>query len=498
LNRIDEQMLTGLVDYLDGLGIDYGDVRYTCRRSRSLQVRNGAVTEIQDNSDAGVGVRVRVGGAWGFASTSACEPAALRRTADEALAIARASSRCPGPDYGLDQVEPARGAYRTEVEKDPFELPVEEWLNVLLEADRLMVGAQPPRVREGRLAAHKEHKLMASTAGAFTDQELVFTGGGIQATAAESGEVARRSYPNAHRGHFNGGGWEIVEQMDLPGEAERVAAEARQLLDAQTCPAGEMDIVLDGRQLALQVHESCGHPVELDRVFGSEASYAGTSFLTPDKLGKFTYGSEEVNITADATLPRGLGTFGFDDEGVPAARFPVVRQGRFVNYLTSRETAPRLRAELAGEELDPLSAPSIRANGTMRASGWNRMPLVRMTNINLEPGDWSLEELIRDTRRGLYMEINRSWSIDDRRLNFQFGCEAGWLIEDGQLTHLVKRPSYTGLTPQFWRSCDAVCDARHWAPWGTPNCGKGQPGQMAFVGHGTAPARFRGVRVGLV
>jgi TldD protein len=235
--------------------------------------------------------------------------------------------------------------------------------------------------------------------------------------------------------------------------------------------------------LALQVHESCGHPIELDRVFGTEASYAGTSFLTTEKMGNFRYGSEIVNITADATVPGGLGTFGYDDEGVPAQRTPIVRDGIFVGYLTSRETAAVL-----GQQ----------SNGAMRADGWNRIPLIRMTNVNLEPGEWDLDDLIADTDDGIYMEMNKSWSIDDKRLNFQFGTEIAYQIKKGKLGQMYKNATYTGITPQFWAGCDAICSDKHWNVWGTPNCGKGQPSQTAHVGHGTAPARFRNVRVGVM
>ena len=242
-------------------------------------------------------------------------------------------------------------------------------------------------------------------------------------------------------------------------------------------------MILDGSQTALQVHESCGHPIELDRVLGSEAAFAGTSFLTPDKLGTFRYGSDHVSMTIDATIPGGLGTFGYDDEGVPAQRADVVRNGVFVGYLTDRETAAAL---------------GWRSNGTARASSWDRLPLIRMTNVNLEPGPWKLSDLVADTDDGLYMQTNRSWSIDDKRLNFQFGTEIAWEIKNGRLGDMMKNATYTGITPRFWGSCDAVCGGDEWVVWGTPNCGKGQPEQVGHVGHGAAPARFRNVRVGVM
>jgi TldD protein len=255
-----------------------------------------------------------------------------------------------------------------------------------------------------------------------------------------------------------------------------------ELLRADECPSRNTTLIIGGTQLALQVHESCGHPIELDRVFGTEASYAGTSFLSIDKLGGFRYGSDIVNIVADATSPGGLGSFGYDDEGVPAQRTDIVREGIFSGYLMSRETAPRI---------------GLRSNGTMRADGWSRIPLVRMTNISLLPGQGTLADIIADTEDGIFIDSNKSWSIDQQRLNFQFGCEIAWEIKNGRLGRMLKNPVYTGITPEFWRSCDAIAGEEEWHIWGIPSCGKGEPGQTAHVGHGTSPARFRGVEVGV-
>jgi TldD protein len=216
---------------------------------------------------------------------------------------------------------------------------------------------------------------------------------------------------------------------------------------------------------------------------GSEAAYAGTSFLTTDKLHNFQYGSEQVNITADSIRVPGLGSFGWDDEGVPAQSTPIIESGRFVGYLMSRETASSL---------------GLASNGTMRAASWNRIPLIRMTNVSLEPGGWDLDDLIADTDDGILLDTNRSWSIDDRRYNFQFGTETGYEIKKGKLGRLLRNCTYTGITPEFWNSCDAVCNDKHWTMWGTPNCGKGQPGQLGHTGHGAAPARFRNVKVGVL
>jgi len=307
-------------------------------------------------------------------------------------------------------------------------------------------------------------------------------GGGIEGAAAHDGIFQMRSYPSAQIGSSCQTGWEYVDGLNLIGEAPRVAEQAAALVRANECPSGVMTVVLDAEQVAAQVHESVGHPTELDRVYGTEASYAGTSFLKPDDLGSLRYGSKLMNITADPTTPGGLGSFAFDDEGVPAERMPVVEAGLLTGFLTSRETAARIGAG---------------KGGSMRAEGWNRMPLVRMTNLHLEPGEGTLEDLLADVDEGVYMETNRSWSIDDKRLNFQFGTQIAWEIKDGKLGRMLRDATYTGITPQFWGSLDAVAGRDSWRLYGSTICGKGQPGQGAHVSHGAAPARFRNVQVGV-
>ena len=316
-------------------------------------------------------------------------------------------------------------------------------------------------------------------------QTIYEAGGGVQATAVGNGETQRRSYPQVPR---TAAGFRRLgvrgRHGPAPGNARRTAEEAAELLTAEPCPTDiATDLIIDSSQLALQIHESCGHAVELDRALGDEAAFAGTSFLTPDLLQNFRYGSEHVNITADSTDATGLGTFGWDDEGLPAQATDIIRNGQFVGYLMSRESATRL---------------GLPSNGCMRASSWNRIPLIRMTNVSLQPGAWTLDGLIADTDDGIYLETNRSWSIDDRRYNFQFGTEIGREIKNGKLGRLLRNCTYTGITPEFWRSCDAVCGPQYWQLWGTPRCGKGQPGQIAHTSHGASPTRFRNVRVGVM
>jgi TldD protein len=329
----------------------------------------------------------------------------------------------------------------------------------------------------------QEKKLFLSTEGAEIRQQINWCGGGIQAVAIKNGEVQRRSYPSSFRGNFATSGYEFFKSLELAKNAKQAGTEVVQLLKAEKCPSTTTNLILSGDQLALQIHESCGHPTELDRALGMEADYAGTSFLTPDKLEKFKYGSKTVNIVADATVPSGLGTFGYDDEGIPAKKVYLVKNGMFVGYQSSRETAALLNLK--------------ESSGGMRADSPLAIPLIRMTNINLLPGDWNSEELIEDTQHGILMQTNRSWSIDDKRLNFQFGTEIGWLIKNGSKEKIVKNPTYTGITPEFWASCDAV-SKDDWMMWGTPNCGKGVPGQVMYVGHGCGTARYKKIRVGVI
>jgi TldD protein len=462
-------------------GATYADCRVVSRAVQAIVVKNGAVARVELSEDEGVGVRVIVDGSWGFAGIDRLDGRSIDAAVERALRIARASARVVGRPVVLAPVEPVVAEYRTPVEQDAFAVPLDRKVDLLLRADAGMARVPHVTVRESMLEFVRERRFFASSEGARVDQTIVESGGGLDATATSADEVQTRSYPNSFGIHQLCAGWEAIQAMDLDGNAERIAGEAAALLTAEPCPAGVMTVILDGTQAALQVHESCGHPTELDRALGAEAAYAGTSFLTPDLLGSFRYGSEQVTMTADATREQGLGTFGWDDEGVPAQRTVLVDHGMFVDYMSSRETA----AELG----------RASSNGTMRADGWSRIPLIRMTNVNLEPGDSSLEEMIAGTEYGVYLQTNRSWSIDDRRLNFQFGTQNGWVIEKGVRTRLVRNALYSGITPQFWASCDAVAGPQEWRMWGIVNCGKGEPGQSMHVGHGAAPCRFRNVHV---
>lgn len=465
------------------LGASYADVRLIYEKKQLLSVKNERVEAPFEEEKRGFGVRVLVDGAWGFASSSFLSREAADRVAAQAVDIARASSLVRRQAVDLGPPEVHVGRYQTPVRIDPFEVPLSEKLDLLLMADQEMRRVKGIAATEGGMEFIREEKLFASTEGSFIEQVIVESGAGIEAVAVGEEDVQTRSFPNNLERQQGTGGYELILGLGLVENAQKTAEEAVALLRAASCVSGVTTLILDSTMLALQLHETCGHPTELDRVLGDEAGYAGTSFLTLDKLGVYRYGSPLVNIYLDSTLPGALGTFGYDDEGVPAQRSDLIREGILVGYHTSRETAT-----LLGQ----------RSNGTMRADGFNRTPLIRMTNIILQPGDWELDDLIADTNEGLYVLTNKSWSIDNQRLNFQFGGQLGYEIKNGKLGQMVKNPTYTGVTPQFWGSCDAICNEKYFSVWGLPFCGKGEPWQGGPVAHGAAPARFRNVQVGVV
>jgi TldD protein len=464
--------------------VDYGDVRISTQKSQTLRVKNEKMETATFNESTGFGVRVIVDGAWGFAASSRCSKREAEKVVIDAIAIAKASSVAKRLNVRLSNEHAQVGSYRTPFRLDPFLVPIEEKIGLLIAISERMKRFKSLALREANLGCFSKHTVFANTEGSCIDQEFMESGGGMKATAIKGGEIQVRSYPTSFGGNFATCGYEFIDEMKLLDHVDEICEECLKLLTARKCPAiDKATIIIDSDQLGLQIHESIGHAVELDRVMGMEESYAGSSFVNVEKLNSFRYGSRLVNVYADATVPWGLGTFGFDDEGVKARRVAIIRNGIFKGYLSSRETSSHIRR---------------KSSGAMRADGWNRIPLVRMTNVNLEPGTWTMEDLLADTDDGILFKTNRSWSIDQRRVNFQFGTEIAYRVKKGKLKQIYKNPTYTGITPVFWNSCDAICNQAHWKLWGLPNCGKGEPGQTAHVGHGASPARFRNIRVGLL
>jgi TldD protein len=422
-----------------------------------------------------------VNGAWGFAASADVDEEEVRKVSERAVEVARASSRIKGKDVLLSPVEKVIAIYQTPMVTDPFSIPLKEKIDYLLYLDGLIRGVSGINQSEAYMSFIRRDKLFASSEGSVIQQTLTQSGGGISATAMRSHrEMGRRSYPNSS-GQHQTKGYELIRELEFEKNARGIAEEAVALLSAKECPSKTTTIILDGPQMSLQIHESIGHALELDRVFGAERNFSGTSFATPDKLNKLKYGSEIVNVVNDSTRPYGLGTFGYDDEGVKASRSFLIKDGILVGYLSSRDTAPFV---------------GTTSNGSMRANSWANVPIVRIINVNLLPGDKTLEQMISEVDDGIYMQTVRTWSIDDTQENFQMGCEIGWEIKNGKLGEMIKNPSYSGNTVEFWNSCDAIANEDHWEIWGTPNCAKGQPTQNMPTSQGTSPARFRNIKVG--
>jgi TldD protein len=480
-HSVPRHLIAQLIRDLKRRGADYADVRYEHLLHESLVAEQGRASSISLFESAGVGVRVLRNGSWGFASTPHLTRASLTRAASQAIGLAKASAILNKEPRPLAPAKPIKARHTSRFTIDPFDVPLSQKLDYLLWANTALLGPNAIKRASSHMDFYKRRKLFCSTEGAQIEQLLIESGAGLEVVAQRGNEVQTRSFPNSHHGALSQAGFEYVKQLDLVGGAARARNEALQLLRANPPRAGDTTIILDPTQVVMQLHESCGHPVELDRALGQELSYAGGSFLTPECLGHFRYGSPQVNIVADATVAGGVGSFGFDDEGVPAQRVDIVRNGRFVGYLSSRESAARIHL------------PS--SSGAMRAEHWNVPPLVRMTNVNLEPGEATLEALCRGIKHGYLLSTNKSWSIDDRRLNFQFTTEIGWEIVNGQRGAIVKNPLYTGITPTFWGRCTGVGCREDWRLWGVSHCAKGEPMQLMHVGHGSSYARFDGVTV---
>jgi TldD protein len=468
------------LDTVNALGATYADVRLIREQAENITIKNQRVEVLKRDEDAGIGIRAIAQGCWGFAATAKLDMKSIEQTAALAVKVAKASARLKDKDVQLSETEKVTDTYQTKVIIDPFTVPLNEKIDLLLSAAKTMSKVKGVKVCSAGLYLSKKYQVFGSTEGSHIEQTIYQSGGYIDATAIKGNITGERSYPGM-QGHYKCAGYEFIKSLDFLGNAQRVAEQAVALTTARECPKIEATVILDGSMVAIQVHETVGHPTELDRVLGTEVSLAGKSHLTPDKLNDFRMGSDIVSVTADATIEGGLGSFGYDDEGVKAQKAYLIKDGIFTGYLTSRETAKVLNQ---------------RSNGTMRADSWASIPLIRMTNINLEPGTWNFEDLLTDTEDGIYFESAGNPSIDDKRLNYNIHSEIGWIIKNGKKTEMIRRPTFTGISFEIWRNCDAICNQNHWEVWGVPNCGKGDPGQTMQVGHGAAPARFRKIKVG--
>lgn len=475
-----EELAEASLKLASELGATYADIRFVRDERRRIGVRDGSPERLFHSIGSGFGVRVIVEGSWGFAGSREITTDSMKKTVELAVKIARSSALKSKGEVKLADTPVVEDTYETNVKKDPLKVPLDEILDLLISADRAFrEKSEHVRTTMNSIEARREEKYLATSEGSRIRQRIVYCGGSGQGIVLKDGCLQRRSYEI----NFRTMGYENIEEVDFVERARKAAEEAEALLKAKACPTEiRTDLILDDSHLGLQIHETIGHGSELDRVLGTEVDLAGMSFLTLDKRGKFRYGSDLVNFVADATAEGGLGTFGYDDESVPAKKVYLVKEGILVGYQSSRETA----AEIGDEE----------SSGAMRADSPLHLPLVRMTNINLLPGDWKSEEIIEETKEGILMRGTKMWSIDQMRLNFQFGTEIGWLIKNGEITEVVRDPTYTGISYEFWRSVDAI--ARDgWTIYGITGCGKGKPGQVMYVGHGCSRTRIKNVRVGV-
>ena len=469
---LEDSRLRNAVDRAASRGASYADGRYVERESETVTVKDGQIEGVDRVADRGVGVRVIVDGAWGFAASDRAESdAQLAALFGEAVARAKAAASVHRGPVVLAPQAPQRGAYRTAVRRDPFAVPLAERVGLLREADAILATPNA-KVRRVSVAAYRTRKRLVTSDGTDVSQDIVECGAGLNVTAATAG--AKPATRNDMR-NVRQAGWEYVDEFDVLAHARTFARDVEAVLAAKPAVERPTTLLIDQPFLALLVHESCGHPTESDRVLEHEVAFAGTTFMWPKDRGHLRYGSEHVNMTADATLPGGMGTFGWDDDGVPATRTPLVERGIFTGYLSSRETAGALGIPKSG--------------GCARAEGWQHFPIVRMVNVSLEPGGATYADLLAGIDDGLLLESPASYSLDDKRQNFHFSTQVAREIRRGEVAEYVRGVAFQSLTPDFWGSCDGVGD--DWELHGFLSCAKGEPLQLMRVGHGAAHARFR-------
>lgn len=457
--------------------IEDWSLRITDVASETISVRRDVVEPVQLSRDTGVMVTVSDSGGVGYAATSDLSSAGMAAAVARAQDWARRSAPLrlvPPPSL----VPPAvRDGWETRIRRPWSELDTAAKLELLADLSRRMKIHDLIVDWAAGLAYQRRETLLVNAHGAEIHQTQHLLMPWLRAVANRGSETQVRSFGADLAGQ---GGLERLDLLELDAQPERVAGEALALLDAPECPAGTMDLLLMPGQMTLQIHESIGHPLELDRILGDERNYAGTSFVTPDMFGTYRYGSELLNVTFDPAVPGELASFAYDDEGTQAERQWLIRDGLLLRGLGGATS--QARSHLPGV-------------ACARASSWNRPPIDRMANLNLEPGQSSLDELIGSIEHGVLMDTNRSWSIDDSRNKFQFGCEIGWRIEDGERRELVRNPGYRGISSAFWRSLAGVGHRDSFRVMGVGTCGKGEPNQMIAVGHASPPCLFRGVAV---
>jgi TldD protein len=467
-------------------GASYADIRFVRILRKFVSTREDHITGVTDTETYGYGVRTLVDGTWGFAASSQIDKDTVARIAGEAVAIARANRAIQKTPIELVP-EPAHvDVWQTPITKDPFKVPIDHQAEFLLAVNRAAMKPQAgyKLFCNSNIFSMKEEKTFASTEGTYTDQTLVriwpdFTITAVDQAAGTFTNLSSLAQPM-------GKGYEYLsDDVDMLGEAERFNALVVEKSKAKTVEPGRYDLVLNPEHLWLTIHESIGHPTELDRVLGYEANFAGTSFATTEKLGKFQYGSKIMHIVGDKVQRDGLATCGYDDDGVKTKQFDIIKDGVLVGYQTIRDNA-----SLIG---------SKESSGCCYGDSWSSVPFQRMPNVSLQPtpGEQKIsdEDLIAGVDKGIYIKGDGSFSIDQQRYNFQFGGQLFYEIKGGKIVGMLRDVAYQSRTPDFWNAMDGIGSKHYYRLGGSYFDGKGEPGQSNSVSHGTAPARFRQINV---
>ena len=479
-----EELALLAIDLIRQAGCEYGDIRICTYRHQSLTARDRSLSKLSDNVSSGFGVRVLQDGAWGFAASHRQTPEEITRIVALAIEIAKGSRLSQQEPVRLVPVEAYRDTYITPIQIDPFDIPISEKAQLLLDINDQLLSYSDKGIKKAYsfLRFTREDKTFASTEGSLIQQTIYRSFPGMGCTAVANGDAQSRNYD---RPPLNIG-YEHIDKQDLFGNIDRVATEAIEKVHAPEGPSGiRSNLILKPTNLFLTIHESVGHPTELDRVYGYESNFAGTSFATTDRLGKLQYAAPWVNFVADRTQKNGRSTLAYDDEGVAAQKWHVVKDGILVDYLTDRETAYRLGRD--------------SSNGSAYTDSWSSVPMVRIPNLGLEPGEdggshtATLEEMIADTEEGILIDGIGSYSIDQQRRNFQFGGDAFWKVEKGKVVGMLKNVTYHSMTTDFWNSIDAIGTASEVMQCGTNMCGKGEPMQIAQMTHACVPVRVRDI-----
>jgi TldD protein len=466
-------------------GASYADVRIGRYRRQSLSARERSIQGVSDNESYGCGVRVIVQGSWGFAATSELTTAGVVRAAREAVVLAKAAKAVQRRPVELAPVKPVQGSWMTPVQRDPLEVPIEDKVALLLETTDAALKVPKVRFANAGMSLLREVKTLATSEGTLITQTFIRVGPTFSATATGDGDFQSYTEELAPRGS----GWEYIEQLNMPGNAARWAGIAAEKLGSKSVEPGRYDLILDPTNLWLTIHESVGHPTELDRAMGQEANYAGTSFVAPPEavLGKLKYGTPLMNIQADRTQAESLARCAWDDEGVAADEWKIIDKGIFKDYQTTREQAAWIAKQTG----------VTRSHGCSFADSWSSVQFQRMANISLMPGtkEQSIDDIIAATDRGIVVKNRGSWSIDNQRYNFQFSGQVFYEVRGGKITGMLKDVAYQSTTPVFWNAMDMIGGPKSYWLGGTFTDGKGEPGQVNSVSHGCPPARFRNVNI---